>query len=109
MIAGAAAPSHPNHSRPPLIGARHEAASAALANAVLYALILLLNGAIEIYRPGRLGHAGMRQGFAGGRQVIRTQRRARRIPGGCWDASIAAGLLGLNRKPDTRADEKHHD
>jgi hypothetical protein len=52
----------------------------------------------------------MRQGFAGGRQVIRIQRLPRRIAGRCWDdASIAAGLLGLNRKPETHADEKHHD
>src|SRR6202167_3170929 len=68
--------------------------STTLANAFLCPLILPLNLAIEICRPRGLGNTGVRQGFPGRRQVIRSQRLSCRVAGRCWgEASIPTGLL----------------
>jgi hypothetical protein len=80
-------------------GARPEAASAALANAFVRAVILPLNRAIELGHPIGLGKAGVRQSFAGRRQVILVQRLSWAIAGRRRERrSIPTSFLAIGRK-----------
>src|ERR1700677_4074392 len=84
--------------------------STTLANAFLCPLILPLNLAIEICRPRGLGNTGVRQGFPGRRQVIRSQRLSCRLAGRRGGgSSTAAGLLGLGSEPEAHGDKEHCD